>query len=164
MRFVSVRSWVRSPLGAFSPIQICFHTQGKTPALGMMVVTLLCSALTFNLLLSVIRQGLHFCFARLHKCSCRSFASCFYLCSEKRQRGDSNPCGQSPMDFKSISLTTRTQCLWIFSRIAGTASELSCCASFMNYMHAYRYIDRSAKYVESSRFPDEHVLTLCPSG
>ena len=28
----------------------------------------------------------------------------------KRQRGDSNPCGQSPMDFESISLTTRTQC------------------------------------------------------
>ena len=30
--------------------------------------------------------------------------------SGKRQRGDSNPCGQSPMDFKSISLTARTQC------------------------------------------------------
>ena len=28
-----------------------------------------------------------------------------------RQRGDSNPCGQSPMDFESISLTTRTHCL-----------------------------------------------------
>ena len=27
-----------------------------------------------------------------------------------RHRGDSNPCGQSPMDFKSISLTARTQC------------------------------------------------------
>ena len=25
-----------------------------------------------------------------------------------RQRGDSNPCGQSPMDFESISLTART--------------------------------------------------------
>jgi hypothetical protein len=32
--------------------------------------------------------------------------------SEKRHQGDSNPCGQSPMDFESISLTTRTQCLW----------------------------------------------------
>ena len=29
----------------------------------------------------------------------------------ERQRGDSNPCGQSPMDFESISLTTRTYCL-----------------------------------------------------
>ncbi len=29
----------------------------------------------------------------------------------KRQRGDSNPCGQSPMDFESISLTARTHCL-----------------------------------------------------
>ena len=29
----------------------------------------------------------------------------------KRHRGDSNPCGQSPMDFESISLATRTQCL-----------------------------------------------------
>ena len=30
----------------------------------------------------------------------------------KRHPGDSNPCGQSPMEFESISLTTRTQCLW----------------------------------------------------
>ena len=29
----------------------------------------------------------------------------------ERHRGDSNPCGQSPMDFESISLTTRTHCL-----------------------------------------------------
>ena len=29
----------------------------------------------------------------------------------KRHRGDSNPCGQSPMDFESISLAARTQCL-----------------------------------------------------
>ena len=28
-----------------------------------------------------------------------------------RHRGDSSPCGQSPMDFESISLTARTQCL-----------------------------------------------------
>ena len=27
-----------------------------------------------------------------------------------RHRGDLNPCGQSPMDFETISLTTRTQC------------------------------------------------------
>jgi hypothetical protein len=33
------------------------------------------------------------------------------LMSEKRHRGDSNPCGQIPMDFESISLTARTQCL-----------------------------------------------------
>ena len=31
--------------------------------------------------------------------------------SGKRQRGDSNPCGQSPMDFESISLAARTHCL-----------------------------------------------------
>ena len=36
---------------------------------------------------------------------------CFHCNIEKRQRGDSNPCGQSPMDFESISLTTRTHCL-----------------------------------------------------
>ena len=29
---------------------------------------------------------------------------------EKRQRGDSNPCGQSPMDFESIPLAARAQC------------------------------------------------------
>ena len=28
-----------------------------------------------------------------------------------RHRGDSNPCGQSPMDFESISLAALTQCL-----------------------------------------------------
>ena len=28
----------------------------------------------------------------------------------KRHRGDSNPCGQRPMDFESISLAARTQC------------------------------------------------------
>ena len=31
--------------------------------------------------------------------------------AKKRHRGDSNPCGQSPMDFESISLAARTQCL-----------------------------------------------------
>ena len=35
-----------------------------------------------------------------------------------RQLGDSNPCGQSPMDFESISLTARTQCLGEGSQIA----------------------------------------------
>ena len=31
--------------------------------------------------------------------------------ADRRQRGDSNPCGQSPMDFESISLAARTHCL-----------------------------------------------------
>ena len=43
-------------------------------------------------------------------------------CSErrrerKRHRGDSNPCGQSPMDFESISLAARTQCLMLVDKI-----------------------------------------------
>ena len=29
---------------------------------------------------------------------------------QSRQRGDSNPCGRSPMDFESISLAARTHC------------------------------------------------------
>ena len=29
---------------------------------------------------------------------------------QSRQRGDSNPCGQSPMDFEAISLAARTRC------------------------------------------------------
>ena len=33
------------------------------------------------------------------------------FCASNRHRGDSNPCGQSPMDFESISLTARTHCL-----------------------------------------------------
>ena len=32
------------------------------------------------------------------------------ICVIIRQRGDSNPCGQSPMDFESISLAARTHC------------------------------------------------------
>ena len=28
-----------------------------------------------------------------------------------RQRGDLSPCGQSPMDFESITLATRSHCL-----------------------------------------------------
>ena len=31
--------------------------------------------------------------------------------SQQRQRGDLNPCGQSPMDFESITLATRSHCL-----------------------------------------------------
>ena len=30
---------------------------------------------------------------------------------QNQHRGDSNPCGQSPMNFESISVTARTQCL-----------------------------------------------------
>ena len=33
------------------------------------------------------------------------------LRGQTRQRGDLNPCGQSPMDFESITLTTRSHCL-----------------------------------------------------
>ena len=39
---------------------------------------------------------------------CKGHAS---MKHRQRHRGDSNPCRQSPMDFKSISLTARTQCL-----------------------------------------------------
>ncbi len=47
------------------------------------------------------------------QCCCRC-ASCLRgrrrSVRPKRHRGDSNPCGQSPMDFEPISLTARTQC------------------------------------------------------
>ena len=33
-------------------------------------------------------------------------------CENASDRRDSNPCGQSPMDFESISLAARTQCHW----------------------------------------------------
>ena len=39
-----------------------------------------------------------------------SLSISLFLCPRKRHRGDLNPCGQSPMDFESISLATRTQC------------------------------------------------------
>ena len=43
----------------------------------------------------------------------RGFVQCstLHVILQDRQRRDSNPCGQSPMDFESISLTARTQCL-----------------------------------------------------
>ena len=39
-----------------------------------------------------------------------SVASAMSSRRKNRHRGDSNPCGQSPMDFESISLAARTQC------------------------------------------------------
>ena len=43
------------------------------------------------------------------------FMYCATLPCQIRQRGDSNPCGQSPMDFESISLAARTHCLDILA-------------------------------------------------
>ena len=43
-----------------------------------------------------------------------------------RHRGDSNPCGQSPMDFESISLTSRTQCLVVKARNIRPCTTRSC--------------------------------------
>ena len=39
------------------------------------------------------------------------FSFLFSLMRTNRHRGDSNPCGQRPMDFEPISSATRTQCL-----------------------------------------------------
>ena len=45
--------------------------------------------------------------------------------SGKRQRGDSNPCGQSPMDFESISLAARTHCLGrTFEKLTSSCTEV----------------------------------------
>ena len=44
----------------------------------------------------------------------------------KRQLGDLNPCGQSPADFKSASLTTRTSCplaIYTISSVLETAGS-----------------------------------------
>ena len=42
-----------------------------------------------------------------------------------RQRGDSNPCGQSPMDFESISLAARTHCLGhTFEKLTSSCTEV----------------------------------------
>jgi hypothetical protein len=46
---------------------------------------------------------------------------------QQRHRGGSNPCGQSPMDFESISLTARTQChCCILRRISSARVGLAC--------------------------------------
>ena len=42
-----------------------------------------------------------------------------------RHRRDSSPCGQSPMDFSSISLATRTQCLTVWASVAMTRCWIS---------------------------------------
>ena len=39
-----------------------------------------------------------------------TIVSCEHICAQVRHRGDSSPCGQSPMDFESISLAAQTQC------------------------------------------------------
>ena len=44
------------------------------------------------------------------RCSGVHVSSGLHIKQTKRQRRDSNPRGQSPMDFESISLTTRTRC------------------------------------------------------
>jgi hypothetical protein len=44
----------------------------------------------------------------------------FFSWRKKRHRKDSNPCGQSPMDFESISLAARTQCLAMEERSCAT--------------------------------------------
>ena len=46
------------------------------------------------------------CAFKLHKATCTKR----YFPKRIRHRRGSNPCGQSPLDFKSNSLTTRTQC------------------------------------------------------
>ena len=45
-----------------------------------------------------------------------------------RQRGDLNPCGQSPMDFESITLATRSHCLGMqrFGLALRTHAKLRC--------------------------------------
>ena len=41
---------------------------------------------------------------------CRPPCVLLRVANSKRHLGDSNPCGQSPMDFESISLAARTKC------------------------------------------------------
>jgi hypothetical protein len=59
-------------------------------------------------------------FAQVSCCSQNS-ESCLHnvqLCNSTT--GGSNPCGQSPMDFESISLAARTQCLVIPRQLSDT--------------------------------------------
>jgi hypothetical protein len=49
--------------------------------------------------------------------------------SEERHLGDSNPCGQSPMDFESISLAARTQCHAALSRTQAYSGSGACTRS-----------------------------------
>ena len=57
--------------------------------------------------------------ARVAKCSERAFLPFRFYSRRaqppaafmRRQRGDLSPCGQSPMDFESITLATRSHCL-----------------------------------------------------
>ena len=48
-----------------------------------------------------------------------------------RHRGGSNPCGQSPMDFKSISLAARTHCLKTAAKQYGLV--ILCCEKVMRH-------------------------------
>ena len=53
----------------------------------------------------------------------------------KRQRRDSNPRGQSPMDFESISLTTRTRCH------AEAQRQSHICIFMMDAVQHFRRVD-----------------------
>ena len=53
----------------------------------------------------------------------------------KRQRGDSNPCGQSPMDFWSITLATRSRCLSQFFYFISTFCSLRFYTDPLIYMN-----------------------------
>jgi hypothetical protein len=54
------------------------------------------------------------------RAQCRGERLRFSLREKKRHRGDSIPCGQSPMDFESISVAARTQCLAMKERSCAT--------------------------------------------
>ena len=63
------------------------------------------------------------------------------LKEQRRQRGDSNPCGQSPMDFESISLAARTHCHMSCINIAEWSKDfnLSLVSSLLLFKCCFRF-------------------------
>ena len=93
-----------------------------------------------------------------------------------RHRGDSNPCGQSPMDFESISLTARTHChckrmrhqLAVAIKLGSCNSQVRrsrrrSVASGRNLQHPARPGRVNTSQKICARHPAQHWCPLCAS-
>ena len=71
----------------------------------------------------------------------------------KRHRGDSNPCGQSPMDFESISLAARTQCHVMDHFLVGLIKQSLKCSGLLGSVNCKPLAALSLNFVLSLALP-----------
>ena len=71
----------------------------------------------------------------------------------RRQLGDSNPCGQSPMDFESISLAARTQCHVMDHFLIGLIKQSLKCSGLLGSVNCKPLAALSLNFVLSLALP-----------